>query len=164
MTMRICGASDSMPYTRREYIERVPQPKIRKFTMGNSGADFDYSVELLSLKGAQISHNALEAARVAANRFLESELELKNYTLKVVPYPHQIVRKHKRINVPQADRFQKGMRLAYGRPVGTAAVVDRGDTLMIAEVSEDGIDIANEALIRASNKLPVSCRIDVNEN
>ncbi len=101
---------------------------------------------------------------MAANRLLERELELKNYILKVVPYPHRIVRKNKRINVPQADRFQEGMRLAYGRPVGTAAVVGRGDTLMIAEVDVDGIEVAKEALTRACNKLPASCRIIVNEN
>jgi large subunit ribosomal protein L10e len=153
-----------MPYTRREYIGGVPGQKIVRFTMGNPGEDFDHTVELLNLKDAQIRHNALEAARVAANRLLERELELKNYTLKVVPYPHRILREHKRINVPQADRFQEGMRLAYGRPVGTAAVVERWDTLMIAEVNEDGIDVAKEALTRACNKLPVSCRIIVNVN
>jgi ribosomal protein L16/L10AE len=42
--------------------------------------------------------------------------------------------------------------------------VERGDLIMYAEVDEDGIDIVKEALKRADNKLPVSCRIIVEEN
>lgn len=134
--------------------------------MGNTTRDFDYKLELQNLtnKEKKISHNALEAARVAANRFLEEELEPGNFMLKLVPYPHEVIRKHKRINVPQADRFQEGMRLAYGTPIATAARVERGDLIMYAEVDEDGIDIVKEALKRADNKLPVSCRIIVEEN
>jgi large subunit ribosomal protein L10e len=147
-----------MPYTRREYIGGIPDSKIRRFTMGNISEDFDFSVELLNLKDAQIHHNALEAARIAANRLLERELELKNYMLKIVPYPHQFLQEHKRINVAQADRFQEGMRRAYGRPVGTAARVERGDTILVVEVPEEGVDVAKEALTMAGHKLPVPCR------
>jgi large subunit ribosomal protein L10e len=134
--------------------------------MGNTTRDFDYKLELQNLtnKEKKISHNALEAARVAANRFLEERLEPGNFMLKLVPYPHEVIRKHKRINVPQADRFQEGMRLAYGTPIATAARVERGDLIMYAEVDEDGIDVVKVALKRAENKLPVSCRIIVEEN
>jgi large subunit ribosomal protein L10e len=134
--------------------------------MGNTTRDFDYKLELQNLtnKEKKISHNALEAARVAANRFLEERLEPGNFMLKLVPYPHEVIRKHKRINVPQADRFQEGMRLTYGTPIATAARVERGDLIMYAEVDEDGIDVVKVALKRAENKLPVSCRIIVEEN
>jgi large subunit ribosomal protein L10e len=133
--------------------------------MGDTSCDFDYRLELQNLTTGEkkISHNALEAARVAANRLLEKELEPGNFMLKVVPYPHEVIRKNKRINVPQADRFQEGMRLAYGTPIATAARVERGDIILIAEVDEDGLETANEALERADNKLPISCRILVNE-
>ena len=134
--------------------------------MGNTTRDFDYKLELqnLSNKEKKISHNALEAARVAANRVLEEELEPGNFMLKLVPYPHEVIRKNKRLNVPQADRFQEGMRLAYGTPIATAARVERGDLIMLAEVDEANIEVAKEALERADNKLPVSCRIRVKEN
>ena len=134
--------------------------------MGNTTRDFDYKLELqnLSNKEKKISHNALEAARVAANRVLEEALEPGNFMLKLVPYPHEVIRKKKRLNVPQADRFQEGMRLAFGTPIGVAARVERGDLIMLAEVDEEGIDVAKEALKRADNKLPVSCRIMVKEN
>jgi ribosomal protein L16/L10AE len=52
--------------------------------------------------------------------------------LKIVPYPHQIIREHKRVNVAQADRFQEGMKKAYGKPAAVAARVDRRDDVFIA--------------------------------
>jgi large subunit ribosomal protein L10e len=152
-----------MPYTRREYIGGVPGLKIVKFTMGNTEDDFDRTVELLNLKDAQIRHNALEAARVAANRLLELKLGRENYMLKIIPYPHQILREHKRINVAQADRFQEGMKKAYGKPVGTAARVNRGDTVMVTEVHEGGLEVAKEALTRAGHKLPTPFRVLVDK-
>jgi large subunit ribosomal protein L10e len=134
--------------------------------MGDTTREFDCKIELQNItsKEKKISHNALEAARIAANRFLEEKLEPGNFMLKLVPYPHEIIRKNKRINVPQADRFQEGMRLAYGAPIATAARVERGDLIMYAEVDEANFDVAKEALERADNKLPVSCRIRVEEN
>ncbi len=146
-------------------FERIPSSKVRKYTMGNTTRDFDCKLELQNLtpKERKVSHNALEAARIAANRLLEEKLETDNFMLKLVPYPHEVIRKNKRINVPQADRFQEGMRLAYGTPIATAARVKRGDLIMLAEVDEEGIEVAKEALERADKKLPVSCRIIVKE-
>jgi len=152
-----------MPYTRREYIGGVPGVKIVKFTMGNPDGDFDYRVALLNMREAQIRHNALEAARVAANRVLEESLGASNYVLKVVPYPHHVLREHKRINVAQADRFQEGMKKAYGKPVGVAARVDRGGTVIYAEIDEEGLEAAKEALTRAGHKLPSPFRVIVKE-
>jgi large subunit ribosomal protein L10e len=152
-----------MPYTRQEYISGVPGSKIVRFTMGNPQGDFDHTVELLNLKEAQIRHNALEAARVAANRLLELKLGRANYMLKIIPYPHHVLREHKRINVAQADRFQEGMKKAYGKPVGVAARVDRGDTVIVAEVPDEGVEVAKEALTRAGHKLPVPFKILVNQ-
>jgi len=153
-----------MPYTRRKYMGGVPGSKIVKFTMGNTAKDFDYTVELINLKAAQIRHNALEAARIAANRLLELKLGREDYMLKIVPFPHQVLREHKRISVAQADRFQEGMKKAYGKPVGTAARVRRGKPILIAEVPERGVDIAKEALKRASDKFPVPCKIMIKQN
>ncbi|TRO48780.1 50S ribosomal protein L16, partial [Candidatus Bathyarchaeota archaeon] len=60
-----------MPYTRRQYMGGIPGSKIVKFTMGNPTAEFSHTVELVNLKEGQIRHNALESARIAANRALE---------------------------------------------------------------------------------------------
>jgi len=136
----------------------VPGSKISRFTMGAPEKDFAKRVKLVSLKNAQIRHQALEASRIAANRVLEPELGLANFHLRVVTYPHHVIREHKRINVAQADRFQEGMRQAFGSPVGVAARVERGDPIIMIEVDEDSLDIAKRALTRASHKLPVATR------
>jgi large subunit ribosomal protein L10e len=137
----------------------IPGSKIVKFTMGNSSKEFPFTVELINLKEGQIRHNALEAARIAANRLLEGRLGRENFFLKIIPFPHQVLREHKRINVAQADRFQEGMKKAYGKPVGTAARMHRGKPILIAKVDEKDLDIAKEALKRASDKFPVPCKI-----
>ena len=61
-------------YTRKKYIRGPPQSKIVKFTMGKPSGSYSYQVSLLSDKRIQIRHNALEAARIAANRYLEENL------------------------------------------------------------------------------------------
>ena len=153
----------NMPYTRRKYMGGIPGSKIVKFTMGNPIRDFPVMLELVNLKEGQIRHNALESARIAANRHLEGNLGRENFLLRIVPFPHQVLREHKRINVAQADRFQEGMARAYGKPVGTAARVRRGKPILIAKVSEEDVEVAREALKRASDKFPVPCRIFVRQ-
>ena len=152
-----------MPYTRKKYMGGIPGSKIVKFTMGNPTGNFPYTVELVNLKDGQIRHNALEAARIAANRTLEP-LGRENFFLKIVPYPHQVLREHKRINVAQADRFQEGMKKAYGKPVGVAAQVRRGKPILVAKVAQENVEMAKRALKRASDKFPVPCRIFVKQN
>ncbi|MFP3229244.1 MAG: 50S ribosomal protein L16, partial [Nitrososphaeria archaeon] len=114
-----------MPYTRREYIHGHPQPKISKFTVGNPNRDYDLKLELVSRERAQVRHNALEAARVAASKTMEGIGE-GNYYLVVKTYPHVVLRENKMIATAGADRLQEGMRRAFGKPVGLAARVEDG--------------------------------------
>lgn len=149
----------NQPYTRRKYIDGIPGSKVVKFTMGNPDKEFDATLRLISLKEGQIRHNALEAARIAANRYLELNLGLENYVLKIVPYPHHVMREKKRLNVAQADRFQDGMKLAFETPVGVAARVKRRKNIVKVEVMEGDTEVAEEALGRASHKLPIPSKI-----
>jgi large subunit ribosomal protein L10e len=146
------------PYTRREFIKGFPPPKITKFTMGDPNAKFEYQVKLIALERVQIRHNALEAARVAANRVLMDKLS-NNYFMQVYPYPHVILRENKMIFGAHADRLQDGMRKAFGKPIGTAARVEPNQTIITVKVNADGVDVAKEALRRAAAKLPTPCRI-----
>jgi large subunit ribosomal protein L10e len=58
-----------MPYVRREYIKGKPQIKIARFSSGQFKDNYyDYKVELLATEKIQIRHNALESARLAANK------------------------------------------------------------------------------------------------
>jgi len=153
-----------MAYTRRKYMGGIPGSKIVKFTMGNISKKFPFRVELINLEHGQIRHNSLESARIAANRQLELKLGHDLYSMKVVPFPHIVLREHKRVNVAQADRFQEGMKRPYGKPTGTAARVKRGETLITIEVEAEGVEVAKEALERAMDKFPMQSRIFVKEN
>jgi len=163
MKARNFRVKKNMSYARREYMGGIPGSKIVKFTMGNPTREFTHTVELVNLKEGQIRHNALEAGRIAANRTLEP-MGRDNFFLKIVPFPHQVLREHKRINVAQADRFQEGMKKAYGKPVGTAARLKRGKPILIARVDKEDLETAKVALKRASDKFPVPCKILVKTN
>ena len=152
--------SKQQPYTRTQYVKGFPPPKIVKFTMGDTKTKFPYRVKLIALERAQIRHNALEAARVAANRPLMEKFE-NNYRLDVHPYPHVILRENKMIFGAHADRLQDGMRRSFGKPIGTAARVEPNQTLITIDVNADGVEIAKEALRNGGAKLPITCRVIV---
>jgi large subunit ribosomal protein L10e len=155
---------DRMAYTRRKFMGGIPGSKIVKFTMGNTGKKFPVRVELVNLEHGQIRNNSLESARIAANRQLELQLGKDLYVMKVVPFPHIVLREHKRVNVAQADRFQEGMKRPYGKPTGTAARVKRGEPLIVIEVEKEGVEVAKDALKRAMDKFPLQSKIFVKEN
>lgn len=146
------------PYTRKEYIRGSPPSKISKFTMGDAKVAFPYQALLIAQEEAQIRHNALEAARVASNRVLVSKLG-NAYFLRVMPFPHVILRENKMIFGAHADRLQDGMRNAFGKPVGSAARIKVGQPVIEVGVNEDALEVAKEALRRGQNKLPMPCRI-----
>jgi large subunit ribosomal protein L10e len=149
-----------MAYTRKKYIHGAPQSKIVKFTMGDSSGIFSHQISLISKKRVQIRHNALEAARIASNRYLQEKLE-KKYFLRISPFPHVILRENKMIFGAHADRLQDGMRGAFGKAVDRAARVSINQPLIVAYVNENGISVAKEALKRGGAKLPTTCRIIV---
>jgi large subunit ribosomal protein L10e len=147
-------------YTRKKYAKGFPPPKIVKFTMGDTKATFEIEAKLIAMKRVQIRHSALEAARVATNRILIDKL-INDYLMLVLPYPHMILRENKMIFGAHADRLQQGMRRSFGKPIGTAARIEPGQTLMIVRVKASALETAKESLKRGSAKLPVPCRITV---
>ena len=78
-------------------------------------------------------------------------------------FPHQIIREKRRVTVAQADRFQDGMKLSWGKPAYAAARIAKLQPVIIVEVDKEGIEDAKEALKRASAKFPTKCRIVVKE-
>jgi large subunit ribosomal protein L10e len=147
------------PYTRKEYIPGIPPPKISKFEMGDIHKDYDYELALVVEEAGQIRHNALEAARVNALKRLTAKLGENNFYMKIKVYPHHVLRENKMLAFAGADRLQEGMRLAFGKPIGTAARVYPGQEVMIVRVAKDHVNVAKEALKIAASKLPLPCRI-----
>lgn len=162
MRARNYRAVKGQAFTRKKFVKGFPPPKINKFTMGDTKSEFEYTAKLIALKKVQIRHNALEAARIATNRYLGLKL-VKTYCFRVLPYPHVILRENKMIFGAHADRISDGMRRSFGKPIGTAARVKPNQTLMTVDVNADGVPVAKEALKRGSAKLPTPCRITIEE-
>ena len=148
-------------YTRKEYIHGSPLSRLSKYTMGDTKARFEQRAALISLKDVQIRHNALEAARVAANKVLFDKLGEKGYCLRIQVYPHQVLRENKMMAFAGADRLQEGMRKSFGTPTGTAARVRTNQVIMVADVNANGTEAAKYALLQGSKKLPTLCRVEV---
>lgn len=150
-----------MPYVRREYIAGKPQIKIARFSSGQFRENqYDYKLELLATEKIQIRHNALESARLAANKTMARAGETSFFsTLKV--YPHVLLRENKMIATAGADRLQEGMRRAFGKSTGLAARVLPGQVIYEAYVSATNLPLAKDAFKVASSKLgcPVSVRV-----
>ncbi len=160
MHARNYGPVKGQAYTRKKYAKGFPPPKIVKFTMGDTKANFEIEAQLIALKRTQIRHMALEAARVATNRVLMDKL-INDYYMQVLPYPHIILRENKMIFGAHADRLQQGMRRSFGSAIGTAARIEPGQTLIIVRVKATAVETAKESLKRGSAKLPIPCRITV---
>lgn len=145
-------------YTRKKYIRGSPQPKITKFTMGDPKGKYEYKAVLVAQKEVQIRHNALEAARISVNRVLDAKLGT-SYYMRVMPYPHTVLRENKIIFGAHADRLQQGMRKSFGKPSGTAARIRPNQPLIEIGMNANGIEVAKLALKRCQSKLPTTSRI-----
>ncbi|MFZ2071345.1 MAG: 50S ribosomal protein L16 [Halobacteriota archaeon] len=146
-------------YVRREYMGGVPGSKIAIFDMGNLSREFPASLSLVAKEACQIRHNALEAARISANRYLVKKVGNNNFYLKIRVHPHHVLRENKIASGAGADRVSSGMRRAFGKAVSTAARVKPEQRVMSVSVDNLNFNDAKEALRRASHKLPTPCRI-----
>ena len=148
-------------YTRTKYIHGQPVSKIVKFNMGDTKATYDYKLSLISQTKIQVRHNALEAARVSANKVLSDKLGETGYLMRIRVYPHVILRENKMIATAGADRLQEGMRRAFGKPTSRGARINKNQELIDIFVNESSLQLAKEALTDCSKKLPMPCRITI---
>lgn len=152
------------PYTRREYITGIPGSKIAQYKMGAVGSDPDAYPIQMSLaveEDVQLRHGALESARLSANRHLLKSVGKPKYKMILRKFPHHVIRENKQATGAGADRVSDGMRQAFGKIVGTAARVPRGDRLFTIWCQPEDAEVAKDALRRAYNKLSPPCRVDV---
>lgn len=150
------------PYTRKEYMGGVPALRIVQFDAGTRDKAYPVSVTLIAKEACQIRHVALEAARVTANRYIQ-KVAGREYHLKVRIYPHNVLRENKIATGAGADRISEGMRAAFGKAIGTAARIKRGQPLITLKVDHSNIAAAKEALRKAGAKIPTPIKIKVTE-
>jgi large subunit ribosomal protein L10e len=151
----------SMKKPRKGYVKGVPALKIHRFETGKMKPNFTTRMFLVSKNPVQIRHNALEAARVAVSKSLAKSLGEDAYFLKVLVYPHHVLRENPLATGAGADRFQTGMRKSFGRPVGAAARVKKGQRILEIRIPHGNENSGKKALKIASSKMPTACRIEI---
>lgn len=158
------------PYTRKSkyrklsFVRASPHSKIVRFEMGEIGKKFSHTFKLISKADIQIRHDALESARQTSNRLLEKEIGKTGYFMKIRVFPHHILRENPLAAGAGADRMSTGMQRSFGKPIGIAARVKKGQILIQLDVSKEYLETAKHALKRASYKFPCKCSIEVVEN
>ena len=147
--------------TRKEYMGGIPNPRITQYVLGNKTDSFPVQVNLHANEKCHVRHNSLESARITANRSLEKKIGSTNYRFQVRVYPHVVLRENKQATGAGADRVSQGMRSAYGKNVGTAALVKPNQIIMTVETTEQFIEQAKAALRKAGMKITTPCKVNV---
>ena len=145
------------PYIKSRYCRGVPDPKIRIFDCGNKKASVDqfpFVAHLVSDEKEQISSNALEAARVACNKYLIKMCGKEAYHIRTRTHPFHVIRQNKMLSCAGADRLSSGMRHSYGKPMERAARIAIGQVIVSVRGKDAHRDAIIEALRRAKYKFP----------
>merc|ERR1712227_912245 len=118
------------PYIKSRYCRGVPDAKIRIYDLGRKKAsveDFSFSVHLVSDELEQVSSEALEACRIACNKYMTKNAG--------------------------KDSFHMRIRGAFGKSYGTVARVNIGQVLISMRCRDAVGKFALEALRRAKYKI-----------
>mmetsp|Transcript_24469 Transcript_24469/g.53457 ORF Transcript_24469/g.53457 Transcript_24469/m.53457 type:complete len:230 (-) Transcript_24469:108-797(-) len=159
--------SKGKPYPKSRFCRGVPDPKIRIYDVGMKRADVDmfpYCVHLASWEKENVTSEALEAARVAANKYMVKNAGKEAFHLRVRVHPFHVLRINKMLSCAGADRLQTGMRGAFGKPTGTCARVQIGQILLSIRCKDQHGAVAQEALRRAKFKFPGRQKIIASRN
>ena len=143
---------------RKSFIKAMPHADLHQFRMGAMKKDFDCTLSLRSEGPVIIRDNAIESARQSMNKHLEKTAPGAFY-FHVRVYPHHIIRENKMIAGAGADRLQKGMRRAFGRPTDRAARLKTGTKLFTVYSYKANEEHMKKALDRAMRKLSGRYRI-----
>lgn len=145
------------PYPKSRYCRGVPDPKIRIYDVGmkkKAVDEFPFCVHLVSWEKENVSSEALEAARIACNKYMTKFAGKDAFHLRVRVHPFHVLRINKMLSCAGADRLQTGMRGAFGKPQGTCARVSIGQVLLSVRCKDSNGNNAQEALRRAKFKFP----------
>lgn len=145
------------PYPKSRFCRGVPDAKIRTYDLGTRKADVDEfpaCVHIVSGELEQIASEALEAARIQANKYMTKNTAKEAFHMRIRAHPFHVLRINKMLSCAGADRLQTGMRQSYGKPLSLAARVRIGQILISIRTKPSFVEIAQEALRRAKMKFP----------
>jgi len=145
------------PFPKSRYNRGVPDPKIRIHDCGFKMASWDtfsHCLHIISGEKEQLSSEALEAARIQANKYMVKKCGKEGFHLRCRVHPWHVTRINKMLSCAGADRLQTGMRHAYGKSNGKVARVKIGQELYSIRVKEKDVIHAKEAFRRCKMKFP----------
>lgn len=131
----------------------MPDPKIRIFDLGRKRAtvdDFPLCIHLVSNEYEQLSSEALEAARICANKYLVKFAGKDGFHMRVRAHPFHVVRINKMLSCAGADRLQTGMRGAWGKPNGSVARVNIGQIILSVRTRDSSRFLSRRPLVMPS--------------
>jgi len=120
---------------------------------------------MVSLERQNYSSEALEAARICANKYLAKFTGKDGFHMRVRVHPFNVLRINKMLSCAGADRLQTGMRGAFGKPTGMVARVEVGQIVFSVRSKASNQKYLIEAFRRAKMKFPgrqaiyVSCKL-----
>ncbi|MDA9098540.1 50S ribosomal protein L16 [bacterium] len=107
-----------------------------------------------SFEKEQISSEAMEAGRIAANKYMVKNAGKDMFHLRVRMHPFHCLRINKMLSCAGADRLQTGMRGAFGKVQGTAARIAIGQIMLSIRTKDVYTSKAVEGFRRAKFKFP----------
>merc|ERR1711893_397660 len=99
----------------------------------------------------QITSEALQAARIAANKQMDVRAGKEAYHFRVRVHPWHVVRINKMLSCAGADRLQTGMGHAYGKALCKSARVNIGSILISIRTTPFQVKHAQELLEELSS-------------
>ena len=152
-------------YSKKNFVTAKPVCKVVRFDMGMQRTDYKVHLTLVSVTPQvyQIRDNALESARLSANKLLEKTLGKSGYFFRTKVYPHHILRENPLAAGAGADRMSTGMAHSFGKPIGVAAQIKPGQVVFEIFTNKENIETAKLALKRASYKIPMHYHILTSE-
>jgi large subunit ribosomal protein L10e len=145
------------PYPKSRFNRAVPDPKLRFYEGANKNASWDkfpVCVHMVSNERECISSEALEACRVAFNKYLINKVTKEGFHFRMRPHPWHVFRINKMLSCAGADRLQAGMRRAFGKSYGKGCRVKIGEKLVSIRCKKADVKHVVAALKRGKAKLP----------
>merc|ERR1711862_70942 len=154
------------PYIKSRYCRGVPDAKIRIYDLGRKKAsveDFSFSAHLVSDELEQVSSEALEACRIACNKYMTKTAGKDAFHMRVRVHPFHVLRINKMLSCAGADRLQTGMRGAFGKAYGLVARCNIGQIVFSVRCKEQHMKNVCEGLRRAKHKFPGFFKVAVSK-
>merc|ERR1712137_76587 len=97
------------PYIKSRYCRGVPDGKLRIYDLGNKKASIDSfpnCIHLCSLEKEQISSEALEASRIACNKYIVKMAGKDSLHMRIRVHPYHVLRINKMLSCAGAIDFK----------------------------------------------------------